>query len=132
MGAADELEIEWGATEGGDDHESGAVVSQISREIVRIHAQFYGRGPTRSKTIYREGIVACILGNIFTKAEATLLGAGRFEQIRASRQAFQDTVEPLLRQVVEVATGRPTIAFFSQVSAENYAAEVFVLAPAGA
>jgi uncharacterized protein YbcI len=128
MTPADELEVEGGAVESRADSDSGPVVSQISREIVRIHARFYGRGPTRSKTIYRDGIVTCILGNIYTKAEATLVQAGQFEQVRANRQVFQDTVEPLFRQVVEEATGRPTIAFFSQISAEGYAAEVFVLA----
>jgi uncharacterized protein YbcI len=107
--------------------ESGSLVAQISRDIVRVHSQFYGRGPTKSKTIYREGVVTCILGEIFTKAEATLVRAGQFEQVRASRQAFQDTVEPLLRQAVEEATGRRVLAFFSQVSEEDYAAEVFVL-----
>ncbi len=54
--------------------------------------------------------------------------AGRFEQVRSNRQAFQDEIEPLFKQVVEVATGRKVRAFLSQVTQEGIASEVFVLA----
>ena len=44
------------------------------------------------------------------------------------RQAFQDEVEPLLRQTVESVTGRRVRAFFSQISADpDMSVEVFVL-----
>lgn len=38
-----------------------------------------------------------IIEQIFTKTEEVLLEAGRFDQVRAHRQAFQDQVEPLFR-----------------------------------
>jgi hypothetical protein len=44
--------------------------------------------------------------------------------------AFQDQVEPLMRQAVESATGRAVKAFMSQVSRDDVAAEVFILGPA--
>lgn len=95
--------------------------------MVRIHAQYYGRGPTKARAIWRHDIVAVILEEIFTKAEEVLVEAGRFEQVRSHRQAFQDQVEPLFRNVVEQATGRTVYAFLSQVSEEGVASEVFVL-----
>ena len=111
------------------DHDSaaGSIVAEVSREVVRIHAQYYGRGPTKARAIWRHDIVTVILEEIFTKAEAILVEAGRFDQVRSHRQAFQDQVEPLFRNVVEQATGRSVYAFLSQVSEEGVASEVFVL-----
>jgi uncharacterized protein YbcI len=109
------------------DPVSGSIVAEIAREVVRIHARYYGRGPTKARAIWRHDIVAVILEEIFTKAEEMLVEAGSFDQIRAHRQAFQDQVEPLFRNVVEQATGRPVYAFLSQVSEEGVASEVFVL-----
>jgi uncharacterized protein YbcI len=106
----------------------GSIVAGISRDIVGIHSRYYGRGPTRSKTIWREEIVCCVLGDIFTRAEQLLVGAGRFEEVRAHRTAFQDEVAPLFRGAVEERTRLRVEAFLSQVSKEGAATEVFVLA----
>jgi uncharacterized protein YbcI len=105
----------------------GSIVAAISRDIVGIHSRYYGRGPTRSKTIWREEILCCVLGEIFTKAEQLLVDAGRFEEVRAHRTAFQDEVAPLFRGAVETRTGLRVEAFLSQISKEGAAAEVFVL-----
>lgn len=113
----------------GDAHDvaAGSIVAEISREVVRIHAQYYGRGPTKARAIWRHDIVTVVLEEIFTKAEAMLVEAGRFEQVRSHRQAFQDQVEPLFCNIVEQATGRPVYSFLSQVSEQGVASEVFVL-----
>jgi uncharacterized protein YbcI len=107
-----------------------SLVAEISREIVRIHARFYGRGPTKAKTVWRDDIVICVLEDLFTKAEQLLVDGGRFEDVRAHRTAFQDEVEPLFRGSVEAITGRPVQSFLSQVAADGVACEVFVLGPA--
>lgn len=105
-----------------------SIVADISREIVKAHAQYYGRGPTKARTVWKEDVVVVILEEIFTRAERTLVDAGHFEQIRATRQAFQDEVAPLFRQIVEQATGRQVRSFLSQVNPDGVASEVFVLA----
>jgi uncharacterized protein YbcI len=116
-------------TEDKHDPVAGSIVAEISREIVRVHARFYGRGPTKARAIWRNDIVVVILEEIFTKAETLLVEAGSFDQVRSHRQAFQDQVKPLFRNVVEQATGRSVCSFLSQVSEEHggVASEVFVL-----
>jgi uncharacterized protein YbcI len=109
------------------DSERGSRAASISREIVQIHRQFYGRGPTKAKTVWRDEIVVCILEEIFTKAEQLLVDHGRFEDVRSHRIAFQDEVAPLFRASVEAATGRNVKSFLSQVSEDGCASEVFVL-----
>lgn len=108
-----------------------SIVAEIAREIVRLHAQYYGRGPTKAKAIYRNDTVVVILEEIFTRAEEILTDAGQFAQVRSHRQAFQDHVEPLFCNVVERATGRQVRAFLSQVTEEGIASEVFVLMSQG-
>ncbi|MFN8217319.1 MAG: Na-translocating system protein MpsC family protein [Solirubrobacterales bacterium] len=106
----------------------GSIVAEIAREVVRIHARYYGRGPTKAKAIWRNGVVVVILEEIFTKAEEVLVEAGHFAQVRSHRQVFQDQVESLFREAIERVTGRTVRSFLSQVTAEGVAAEVFVLA----
>ena len=52
--------------------ETGAIASQISRDIVRLHANLYGRGPTKAKTYLTDEYAMCILEEVFTPAEKTL------------------------------------------------------------
>lgn len=110
-----------------DGHHS--VVAAISREIVRAHAHYFGRGPTKARTVFKDDVIVVILEEIFTRAERTLVDSGHFEQVRASRQAFQDEISPLFQQLVEQATGREVRSFLSQVNPDGIAAEVFVLKP---
>jgi uncharacterized protein YbcI len=115
-----------------DHREPGhrSIVAELSREIVRIYSRYYGRGPTKARTVFHNDVIVTVLEEIFTKAEQVLVHAGHFEQVRANRQAFQDEVEPLFRQVAESITGRRVRAFLSQVTEDGIAVEVFVLIPA--
>ena len=96
--------------------ETGAMASQISRDIVRLHADLYGRGPTKAKTYLTDEYAMCILEEVFTPAEKTLIRAGSADQVKATRDAFQDAVEPQFREVVETATGKQVRAFVSVVN----------------
>lgn len=106
---------------------SGAMVAVISREIVRVYSEYYGRGPTKAKTHWREDVVVCILEDTFTRAEHVLVDAGRFDQVRHNRQIFQDQIEPVLREAIERVTGRQVETCLSQINRDGVAAEVFVL-----
>jgi uncharacterized protein YbcI len=105
------------------------MVAAISREVVGIYAEYFGRGPTKAKTMWREDIVTCILEDAFTRAERVLVDGGRFDQVRLSRQAFQDQIEPLFRETIERVTGRPVLSCLSQINRDGVAAEIFVLGP---
>lgn len=122
---SDDLEV---SVAGATDAPGHSIVAEIAREIVRVHAQYYGRGPTKAKAVYRNDVIVVILEEIFTKSEEVLNDGGEFLQVRAQRQAFQDLMAPLLCNVVEQATGRPVRAFLSQVHEQGVASEVFVLA----
>jgi uncharacterized protein YbcI len=113
--------------------ESGPIASEISREIVRLHARLFGRGPTRAKTHIGDDYLLCVLENVFTPAEHTLIRADRAAQVVSTRAAFQDAVEPEFVQTVESATGRPVRAFVSAVhTSTDTAIELFLFDRDGA
>ena len=111
--------------------EPGPIASRISREIVQLHAQLFGRGPTRAKTHLAGDYALCILEDVFTAAEKTLIRAGNSAQVRATRAAFQDAVEKDFIAIAEAATERPVRALISQVHVDTeLAIELFLFEPA--
>jgi uncharacterized protein YbcI len=107
-----------------------SVAADISREIVRLHARLFGRGPTRAKTFLYDDFALCILEDVLTRAEKTLVGAGNTEQVHATRMAFQEAVRPDFIEIVETATGRKVRAFVSQIHIDpELAAELFLFEP---
>jgi uncharacterized protein YbcI len=110
------------------DHPTQA--SGISREIVRLHARLFGRGPTRAKTYLTSSYAMCVLEDVFTRAEKTLVEAGNVEQVHATRSAFQDAVSGDFIALVESITGRQVRAFLSQIHLEpELAVELFLFEP---
>jgi uncharacterized protein YbcI len=109
----------------------GVLLAQVSNAMVRIHKEHWGKGPTKARTIYAEDIVLTRLDEIFTKAEATLIGAGREEEVRNMRLAFQRELEHEFVGAVERLTGRKVQAYISEIHARtNMGVELFVLEPA--
>jgi uncharacterized protein YbcI len=112
----------------------GELISQLSREIVQLHARLYGRGPTKARSYLQDDYAACILEEIFTTAEHTLIKAGSSDHVAETRKKFQEAVREEFVGVVERVTGRTVKVFLSQVDVEaNLALEFFLFAePAGA
>ncbi len=105
----------------------GALVSQLSREIVQLHARLYGRGPTKARSYLHNDYVVCVLEEVFTTAERTLIVAGSGDHVRDTRKKFQDAVEEEFVEVVERITRRTVRVFLSQVDIEaNLALEFFI------
>jgi uncharacterized protein YbcI len=110
--------------------ERGQTSARVSREIVQLHARLYGRGPTKARTYVEHDYVLCILEEVFTVAERTLIRAGNGEQVMATRMAFQDAMQEEFVSLLEEATQRRVRALISQVHiAAGLAVELFLLAP---
>ena len=59
----------------------------VSRELVSLHKQFYGKGPVRAKTFLVNDTVLCILEGGFTVVERTLIEVGRAPAVHDIRRA---------------------------------------------
>lgn len=108
----------------------GSARSAIANAVVRLHAEHFGRGPTRARAHVAEDFVLVVLEDVFTTAERTLVGAGRGEQVVATREAFADVMRERFCAAVEAACGRRVRAYFSQTHVDpEMAVELFVLEP---
>jgi uncharacterized protein YbcI len=106
-------------------------LSAITRELVRLHAEYFGKGPPRARSYQvSPDVVVSILRDALTPVERTLIDRGQGEQVHALRRSFQGVMEPEYRALVERALGRPVTAFMSQVTLDpDIAAELFFLEP---
>ena len=107
----------------------GEVRSFISREMTRLHSEYYGRGPTRVKTYITEDLVAVSLEETFTRAERTLIERGEVEAIQNIRRRFQQQMKEDFIAIIEQGTGRRVRAFLSETNLEvDVSMEIFLLA----
>ncbi len=110
--------------------ERGRVAAAISNAISRIHREHYGRGASRARTVMGADYIICFLEDIYTPVERTLIEGGRFEAVRETRDAFQDTMQKTFTAAVEELSGRRVIGFLSQVHVDpDLAVETFILEP---
>jgi uncharacterized protein YbcI len=101
----------------------------ISREIVRLQAEYYGKGPTRAKTYIVEDLVVVVLEESFTRAEKTLAERGERDAIQHIRRRFQQQMADSFTSVVEQATGRKVRTFLSETDIDSdVSVEMFLLA----
>src|SRR5437588_9916001 len=106
------------------------MASAVSNAIAGLHRTHYGRGATRTRTVIESDYVICFLEDVYTPVERTLIDAGRFDTVRATRNAFQDTMREKFSQAVEAAVGRKVVGFLSQVHVDpDLSIETFILEP---
>jgi uncharacterized protein YbcI len=101
-----------------DSAARGELAAQLSREIVQLHARLYGRGPSKARSYLHQDYAACVLEEIFTTAERTLIEAGSPEHVQSTRKKFQDAVQGEFVGIVERVTGRKVRVFLSQVDVD--------------
>jgi uncharacterized protein YbcI len=102
----------------------------ISNGIGALHREHYGRGADRIRTLIHQDVVLTRLEDCFTTVEKLMIEEGAFAQVRETRTMFQDWMRPSFTEIVEAATGRKVVAFFSQVAHDpNISVELFLLAP---
>ena len=113
----------------GDRSSLGEMRATISKEIVRLQAEYYGKGPTRAKTYIAEDLVVVVLEESFTRAEKTLAQRGEREAIEHIRRRFQQQMADDFTSVVEQATGRKVRVFLSETNIDqDVSVETFLLA----
>src|SRR3954453_16068107 len=113
----------------GDRSSLGEMRATISNELVRLQAEYYGKGPTRAKTYIVEDLVVVVLEESFTRAEKTLAERGEREAIQHIRRRFQQQMAESFTSVVGQATARKVRGFLSETDIEHdVSIEPFLLA----
>lgn len=106
-----------------------SVRAEISRQMVRLYKDQFGRGPTKVKTEFAgPDVVVTTLENSFTPAERRLVEMGEDQRMRDTRLYFQHATESLFKEAVEEVLGRKVRAFLSGLdTSADVSAEVFYL-----
>jgi uncharacterized protein YbcI len=105
--------------------------AEISREMVRIYKDQFGRGPTKARTDFAgPDVLLCTLEDSLTPAERSLVKMGEHQRLRDTRLFFQVATEGEFKEVVERILGRQVRGFVSGIDAEkDISAELFYLVP---
>lgn len=113
----------------GDSNGYDSIRAEISREMVRLYKELFGRGPTKARTEFAgPDIVICSLEQTFTPAERSLADMGEHQRLRDTRMYFQAATHERFREIVERVTGRKVRAFISGLDAgADVCAEIFYL-----
>jgi uncharacterized protein YbcI len=105
--------------------------AEVSRAMVRLYKEQFGRGPVKAKTRFADhDTLLCTLEGSLTPAEQSLVAMGEDQRLRDIRMFFQHACEPQFREVIENLTGRKVIGFVSGMdTGRDISAEVFYLEP---
>jgi uncharacterized protein YbcI len=105
------------------------VLAQVSRAMVGIYKEQFGRGPESARSHYAgPDTIVCLLTDSLSPVEVSMRQMGEAQRLRDIRMLFQYATEDRFRSAVEEITGRRVVSFISGVDVErDIACELFVL-----
>jgi uncharacterized protein YbcI len=106
-----------------------SVLADISREMVRLYKEQFGRGPTKTRTHFAgPDIVIVTLEDSLTPAERRLAEMGEHQRLRDTRLYFQHATEEQFKGVIERLLDRKVRAFISGIDThQDVSSEIFYL-----
>jgi uncharacterized protein YbcI len=129
--AGQELTRSDAADEGAAGDDRGRELALVTKAMVRLYKEQFGRGPERSRSYFagRDTLI-CVLADTLTPVERSMRDMGEHQRLRDIRMMFQYATETRFRAAVEEITGRQVLSFMSAVDVErDLACEIFVFEP---
>jgi uncharacterized protein YbcI len=118
------------------NHEHGSSVTDevlvaINDAMVALHVRYHGRTPATARTqMLGDDMLACLLGDVYTDVEKTMIELQREAVVHETRSAFQHATERRFIADVERLTGRRVTNFMSTHHVgPDLELELFVLEP---
>jgi uncharacterized protein YbcI len=103
-------------------------LSAICNEAAKLHREHFGRGPGAVKSYMVDDLVVCVLTDVFTPMEKTLIEKGRADLVRAIRAAHSAVVRETYMQRMAETIGRPVTNYESTISiGPDIVANIFIL-----
>jgi len=106
----------------------------ISNEMVQLYKEQFGRGPTKTRTLWAgPDVLVVVLEDTLTPAERNLVDLGEHHRLRDLRTFFQYSSVREFCEPIERITGRKVRAFISGIDtdADGLSLETFILHPGG-
>jgi uncharacterized protein YbcI len=90
------------------------MLSEVNDAMIALHSRYHGREPVSARTqMLGDDLLACMLGDIYTDVEKTMIELQRQAMVRETRSAFQQAMERRFIAAVERITGRTVARFIS-------------------
>ncbi len=106
----------------------GQTLTELCNAVVALHRRDFGRGPGAARSFVSDGIAVCVLSDVFTPFERTLIEAGESSQVGATRALHKEALEAEYKREVEAVLGRPVEAYTSVVHFDpDLSVETFLL-----
>ena len=107
------------------------VLESVNEAMIEIHERYHGRKPRSARTqMMGDDLLACLLADVYTDVEKTMIELQRQALVHQTRSAFQQTMEHRFIAQVERLTGRRVVRFISTHHVgPDLELELFVLEP---
>ena len=103
-------------------------LTEISNAAVALHREHFGRGPGAAKTHITDNLVVCVLTDVFTPFEKTLIEAGQEERVRETRAIHRSATEDVYKSRMEAVLGLKVEAHMSSIHVDpDVAVDIFVI-----
>lgn len=110
----------------------GWVAARVCSAMVKLMAEFAGRGPTKARAAIDGDLIVILLKDTISTAERHLIDAGRPDIVMTMRKSLKDAMEPKALEQVEEITGRRVIAFLADSQLDpDVTTQVFVFTREG-
>lgn len=107
---------------------AGPQLTEISNTAVALHREHFGRGPGAAKTHLADNLVVCVLTDVFTPVERTLIDAGQEERVRETRAIHRAATEGVYKRRMEAVIGQRVEAHMTSIHVDpDIAVDIFVL-----
>lgn len=110
---------------------SEETLEAVNDAMIALHARYHGREPASARTqMMGEDMLACLLGDVYTDVEKTMIELQRQALVHETRSTFQQAMEHRFIADVERLTGRRVATFISSHHVgPDLEVELFLLEP---
>lgn len=82
--------------------------------MVALHERYHGRVPGSARSqLLGDDLLACVMGNVYSEVEKTMIELQRGATVRDTRSTFQEAMRDKFIGEVERLSGREVISFIS-------------------
>jgi len=102
------------AVPGDDASLTDAQLEAVTEALVVLHERYHGRRPGSARSaLMGDDTLVCLLGDIYTNVEQTMIEMQRTALVHETRSEFQRAMERRFIDAVERITGRRVEKFIS-------------------
>jgi uncharacterized protein YbcI len=110
------------------NRKGGEALAELSNAMAALHREHFGRGPGAARSFLTDGLAVCVLSDIYTPVERTLISTGQFDHVRETRTLHQLALQEEYKSQARSITGYPVEAFLSMVHIDpDLAVAMFLL-----